>query len=249
MPPHCNIDHQIQLIDGSTPIIKKAYSLLREQATVIKKYIDEMLGKGFLSPSNLPYATPVLIVKKLEGGFHVNVDYCALNALTIKNQNTLSLIWETFVRFSLAKINTKFDIIAAFNEIRIREGNEKKTAFHTRYELYEYIVMPFRLCNAPKTFQSYINETFQEFLDDSCTAYLNNILIYNKSISTHTKYVQQVLSKLRAARLFLDICKYDFSIYEIKYLVLIISTMGLKIDCSKVDTIQNWKIPCCVKDV
>ena len=118
----------------------------------MKEYIDEMLGKGFIRPSKSPYAAPVLIVKKPEGGLRVYVDYRALNALTIKNRNTPPLIQETFARLCSAKIYSKFDIIAAFNEIRIREGDEEKTAFHTRYGLFEYVVMPFGLCNAPGIF-------------------------------------------------------------------------------------------------
>lgn len=109
--------------------------------------------------------------------------------------------------------------------------------------------MPFNLCNALGTFQSYINKTLREFLDDFCIAYLDDILVYSESISAHTKHIQQVLSKLRAAQLFLDILKYDFSVHEVKYLRMIISTTGLKIDCNKVETIQNWKIFCCVEDV
>ncbi len=91
-------------------------------------------------------------------------------------------------------------------------------------------MIPFALYNAQGTFQSYISETLWEFLDDFCTAYLDDILIYSESISAHTKYVQQVLFKLRATRLFLDIRKCDFSVYEVKYLGLIISTTGLKMD-------------------
>ena len=143
----------------------------------MKEYIDEILGKDFIRPSNSPYVAPVLMVKMPERGFQVCVDYYALNALTIKNRNTPPLIRETFARFFSTKIYSKFDIIAAFNEIRIREGDEEKTAFHSRYKLYEYVVMSFGLCNAPETFQSYINETLREFLDDFCTSYLDDILI------------------------------------------------------------------------
>ncbi len=106
-----------------------------------------MLGKSFIRPSNSPYSAPVLIVKKREGVLRVCVDYHLLNAFTIKNRNTPLFIQETFACFSSAKIYSKFDIIAAFNEIRIREADEEKTAFHSRYGLYEYVVMPFGLCN------------------------------------------------------------------------------------------------------
>ena len=147
------------MIDKSTLVVKKAYGLSREQVAVVKKYIDKMLEKNFICPRNSPYAAPVLIVKKLERGLRVYVNYRVLNALTIQNRNTPFLIWETFARFSSAKIYSKFDIIAAFNEIPIQERDIEKTAFHTRYRLYEYIVMSFCLCNASKTFQSYINKT------------------------------------------------------------------------------------------
>ena len=178
------------MIDESIPVVKKAYGLSREQAAVVKEYIDEMLEKDFIRPRNLPYAAPVLIVQKSEGDLQVCVNYRALNTLTIKNRNTPLLVQETFARLSSAKIYSKFDIITAVDEIRIREGDEEKTVFHIRYGLYEYIVMPFGLCNAPGTFQSFINETLWEFLDNFCTSYLDDILIYSESISAHTKYLQ-----------------------------------------------------------
>ena len=137
---------------GSKPPAKRAYGMSREQALVVKEYIDEMLGKGYIRPSTSPYAAPVLIVKKPDGGIRVCVDYRALNALTIRNRNAPPLIKDTLAKLCAAKIYSKFDIIAAFNEIRIKKGYEEKTAFLTRYGLYEYIVMPFGLCNTPATF-------------------------------------------------------------------------------------------------
>ena len=118
----------------------------------IKKYINNILGKGYIRPSILPYAAPVLIVKKPDKGLRVYVDYRALNSLIIKNRNILPLIREILSRLYKAKVYSKFNIIAAFNKIRIKEGHKIKTAFLTRYSLYEYIVMPFGLYNTPGTF-------------------------------------------------------------------------------------------------
>ena len=94
----------------------------RQQALVVKEYIDEMLGKGYIRPSTSPYAAPVLIVKKPDGGIRICVDYRALNALTIKNRNAPPLIKDTLAKLCAAKVYSKFDIIAAFNEIRVKEG-------------------------------------------------------------------------------------------------------------------------------
>jgi hypothetical protein len=93
---------------------------------MIKKYVDEMLKKGYIKLNSSPFAAPVLVIKKPERGLRVYVNYRALNALTIKNRNALLLIRDTLSRLCKTKIYTKFDVIAAFNEIRIKKGNEIK---------------------------------------------------------------------------------------------------------------------------
>lgn len=249
LPPHRASDHRIDLIPGAVPPAKKTYGMSREQASVVKAYIEEMLGKDFIRPSHSNFAAPVLIVKKPDGGLRVCVDYRALNAVTIKNRNAPPLIRETLARLCAAKVYTKFDIIAAFNEIRVRPGDEEKTAFITRYGLFEYVVMPFGLCNAPGTFQSMINDILRPYLDDFCTAYLDDILIYSNSVEEHKVHVKKVLIKLKEAGLFLDINKCEFHVTEVKYLGLIITTDGIKMDPAKVEAILEWKDARNVKDV
>ena len=249
LPPHRSIDHTIKLQEGASPPAKRAYGMSRDQAAVVKAYVDEMLGKGYIRPSTSPYAAPVLIVQKPDGGLRICIDYRALNALTIKNRNATPLIRETMARLCQAKVFTKFDIIAAFNEIRMAKGDEEKTAFLTRYGLFEYTVMPFGLCNAPSTFQAFINETLREYLDVFCSAYLDDILIYSNSKEEHVGHVKMVLEKLKQASLYLDINKCQFHVQEVKYLGLMITTEGLKMDPRKVETIVKWKPARCIKDV
>ena len=249
LPPHRNIDHSIELTNGASPPAKRAYGLSRDQASVVKEYIEEMLGKGYIRPSTSPYAAPVLIVKKLDGGLRVCVDYRALNALTIPNRNAPPLIKETLAKLCAARIYSKFDIIAAFNEVRMKEGHKRKTAFLTRYGLYEYTVMPFGLCNAPATFQAFINEVLREYLDVFCTAYLDDILVYSDTEEEHVNHVGKVLAKLQEAGLYLDINKCEFHVTRVKYLGLIITTEGVEMDSKKVDAISQWKEPRCMRDV
>src|SRR6266498_5375570 len=127
MPPHRPSDHRIDLIPDSIPPAKKAYGLSRDQAKMIKEYIDKIQEKGYIRPSTSPYTTPVLVVKKPDEGLKIYIDYRALNALIIKNRNTPPLIRKTLARLSKTKIYSKFDIITAFNEIRIRKKDKKKT--------------------------------------------------------------------------------------------------------------------------
>jgi Reverse transcriptase (RNA-dependent DNA polymerase) len=123
-----------------------------QELEVLKKYLDENLSKGFIRSSLSPVASPVLMVRKPNGGIRVCIDYRALNEITIKNRYPIPRISETLDRLSKAKIFSKFDIIHAFNRIRMKEAHEWLTAFNTRYGQFEYLVMPFGLCNAPATF-------------------------------------------------------------------------------------------------
>lgn len=249
LPPRRPIDHEIHLKEGTSPPAKRAYGMSRDQALVVKEYIDEMLGKGYIRPSTSLYAAPVLIVKKPDGGLRLCVDYRALNALTIPNRNAPPLIKETLAKLCAARIYSKFDIIAAFNEIRVKDGHEEKTAFLTRYDLYEYIIMPFGLCNAPATFQAFINDVLREYLDVFCIAYLDDILIYSNIKEEHIYHVGKVLEKLQQAGLYLDINKCDFHTTRVKYLGLIITIDEVEMDSKKIEAITQWKEPRCTKDV
>ena len=172
---------------------------------MIKEYINKITVKGFIRFNSLSYATPILIVKKSKKGLKIYIDYRTLNTLTIKNRNTSSLIRETLSRLYKVKYYSKFDVIAAFNEIRVKKGDEEKIVFLIKYGLFEYLVMLFGLCNAPGIFQSYINETLHEYLDKFYLAYLNDILIYSDTEEEYLEYIKIILEKLRKAGLYLDI--------------------------------------------
>ena len=127
----------------------------------------------------------MLFVKKPGGGLRFCVDYRALNQITKKDRYPLPLIRETLNRLSKAKWFTKLDVVAAFHYICIAEGDEWLTAFRTRYSLYEWLVTPFRLVNAPSTFQKFINWVLREHLNDFLTAYVDDILIFSED--THKR--------------------------------------------------------------
>ena len=243
LPPHRPYDHRVPVKEDAKLPFSRLYSMSQNELEVLKKYLDDNLRKGFISPSSSPVASPVLFVKKPRGGLRLCVDYRALNALTTKNQYPLPLIRETLSRLSKARFFTKLDVIAAFNRIRMAKGDEYLTAFRTRYGLFQYNVMPFGLTGAPSTFQHYINDTLREFLDVFATAYLDDILIYSESIEEHRQHVCQVLTRLRTAGLQIDIEKCEFHTQEIRYLGLIIGTDGVKMDPRKIEAIRDWKPP------
>ena len=247
-PRRPGIDHVID-VEASKPPRPHIYGLTRQETEAVKKYIDEMMGKGFIRPSSSPYASPVLVVKKPGGGLRICVDYRGLNAVTKKNRNAPPSIKETLARMAKVRIMSIVNVIAAFNSVRIKDGDEEKTAFQTRYRLYEYLVMPFGLCNALGTFQTFINETLREHLDDICSAYLDDVLIYSEDESLYEGHVLAVLQKLKDAGMYLDAAKCKFKVKRVKYLGLILTTDGLEMDPKKVATIKDWSLPRTVKDV
>jgi len=141
------------------------------------------------------------------------------------------------------------DIISAFNRLRIKDGDEWKTAFRTRFGLFKYLVLPFGLCNGPASFQNYINDTLREFLDVFCTAYLDDILIYSDSETEHEIHVRTILQRLEQAGLQVDITKCEFHTKKVAYLGLIVTTEGIKMDPKKVETIIHWPTLENVKDI
>jgi Reverse transcriptase (RNA-dependent DNA polymerase) len=124
------------------------------------------------------------------------VDYRGLNKVTIRNRHPLPLISETLDWLSRAKRFTKFNLRDAYHRIRIKRGDEWKTAFYTRYSYFEYTVMPFGLINAPATFQSYINEALRGYLDIFCITYLDDIMVYSERVEDHEEHVRKVLKRL-----------------------------------------------------
>lgn len=249
LPPHRDCDHKIELKPGTIPPYGPLYNMSPDELLVLREYLKEQLDKGFIRASSSPAAAPVLFAKKPGGGLRFCVDYRALNDITIKNRYPIPLLQETLQRLSKAKYFTKLDVIAAFNRIRIREGDEWMTAFNTRYGLFETLVMPFGLCNAPATFQSRINEVLRPYLDIFCTAYIDDVLIYSETLQEHRKQVNLIIKVLGEAGLQLDIDKSEFEVQKVKYLGLIISTEGVRMDPEKVTAIDNWKEPGCLKDV
>ena len=198
-----------------------------------------MLNKDFIKFSSFEYATLMLVIKKFENDLKISVNYKVFNVFTIKNRNASSLIKETLTRFCFAKIYSKFDIIVVFNEMRIKKKDEKKTIFLTRYELFEYVVISFELCNAFDTFQTFINVTLREYLNDFCTKYSNDVLIFNENKSKHVENVFKILVKFEKANLYLDIDKCEFFVTLIKYFELIIIIEKVKMNFKKIDAIVN----------
>ena len=201
LPPHRLYDHKINFIKKKQPGYGPLYSMSQGELQNLKKNFVENFAKGFIRTSSSPAVSPVLFIRKPGGGFRFCVNYKAFNAITVKNKYPLPLIQETLNRLARAKYFTKLDIVAAFNKIRMAEGEKWKTVFRIKYGLFEFLIKNFGLCGAPSAFQNYINDILHEHLNTFCFAYIDDILIYSKSKKKHAKHVRLVFQKFQEAGL------------------------------------------------
>ena len=186
------------------------------------------MQNGWIRHSASEAGAPILFVPKKDGTLRLCVDYRGLNAITVKNRYPLPLVGEIMDRLSGATIYTQLDLRDAYHRLRIRKGDEWKTAFRTRYGHFEYQVMPFGLANAPATFQSYINRALSDLLDTCCIVYLDDILIYSRSAEEHVKHVRMVLERLEKFRLYCKLSKCAFHTDTVNFLGFDINPKGIR---------------------
>ena len=250
--PYGKYDHRIEFLKDKD-LGDLGHSALRgmsiPQLEFVKKFLKEHLKKGFIKASSAPCSSPILLAEKPGGGIRFCVDYWKLNELTKKDAYPLLLIAETIARLKKAVIFMKLDIRQAFHKLRMAVESEDATTFASRFGAYKWKVMPFGLTGGPASWQHFINDLLWEYLNEFCTAYLDNILIYSSSMKEHRQHVQKVLTKLRKAGIQADVDKCEFYVTKTKYLGLIVSTDGIKMDPAKVDAIKQWDSPTCVREV
>jgi hypothetical protein len=163
-----------------------------------KNQIAKLQSKGFIHPSSSPWGAPVLFMEKKDGTQQMCVDYQSLNEVTIKNKYPIPRIEDLFDHMMGASIFSKIDLRSGYHQLKIQESDILKTAFHTRYGLYEYTMMSFGLTNAPAYFLYLMNKAFMEYLGKFVMVFIDDILIFSKTEKEHKKHLRMVLEKLRS---------------------------------------------------
>jgi hypothetical protein len=249
MPPDRDIEFAIELQPGTAPISKRPYRMPPAELAELKKQLQELLDKGFIHPSTSPWGCPALFVKKKDESLRLCVDYRPLNAVTIKNKYPLPRIDVLFDQLVGAKVFSKIDLRLGYHQINIKANDIPKTAFSTRYGLYEYLVMYFGLTNAPSYFMYLMNSVFMPELDKFVVVFIDDILVYSKNEAEHTKHLHTVLQRLRDHQLYAKLSKCEFWLKEIKFLGHTISQDGVSVDPEKVQEVMNWKPPTTVRQI
>jgi hypothetical protein len=209
----------------------------------LKKQIEELLSKGFISPSSSPWGAPTHFVDKKDGSRRLCIDYQSLNEVTIKNKYPLARIEDLFDQMRGAKVFSKIDVRSGYHQLKIRVEDIPKTAFTSRYGLYEFTMMSFGLTNAPAYFMYLMNKVFMEYLDKFVVVFIDNILVFSRSEEEHEEHLRLVLQKLREHQLYAKFSKCAFWLKEVSFLGHIITDGGIAVDPSKVRDVLNWSLP------
>jgi len=250
LPEHHPYDCKINLKEGETAPWGPIYPLLEVELQTLREWLKEMERTGKIRRSTSPAGSPILFVPKPHGSWlYLCVDYWALNKITIPNRYPLPLMQELQDRVQGAQCFTKLDLKNGFHLIRVREGDEWKTAFRTQYGLFEFQVMPFGLTNAPSTFQDMMNHVFPDLLDVRVLAYMDDILIYVKTEKEHDCLVKEVLERLQTNRLAVAPEKCIWKTQEVEFLRYVIRRNGIAMSREKVEAVLNWEKPRSVSEI
>jgi hypothetical protein len=242
-PPDRGFEHAIELEEGTGAVITTSYRHPKAYKDEIERTIRELLAMGHIRPSSSPFASSVVLVKKKDGTLRMCIDYRALNKRTIKNRYPIPQIDELMDELKGAKYFSKIDLRSGYHQIRMREGDEYKTAFRCHYGHYKFLVMPFGLTNAPATFQSCMNHTFSQQLRKHLLVFFDDILIYSRTWEEHLQHLDEVLGILDTQELYAKLSKCEFGLTEMLYLGHVIGAQGVQVHWDKIQVIRDWPLP------
>ena len=242
------LEHRIFTGDAS-PRRQRVRRIPPSRRKEVQELLTGMLKNKVIQPSNSPWASPVVLVRKKDGSLRFCVDYRKLNEVTRKDAYPLPRIDDTLNTLAGSQWFTTLDLISGYWQVQVAKSDKEKTAFCTTEGLYEFNVMPFGLCNAPATFQRLMDLVLAGLQWSDCLVYLDDVIIMGRSFEEHLTNLQAVFERLRQAGLKLKPKKCVFFQRKVSYLGHVVSQDGVSADPKKIEKVANWPVPQSSKDV
>jgi len=243
LPPDRGGSMRIDIDPNADPPVRPVIRLSIAELDELRRQLNDLLKKKYISTSTSPFGAPVLFVKKKDGSLRMCVDYRGLNKITRKNRHPLPRIDELIDRLRTAKCFSKLDLISGYYQMPIHPDDRHKTAFRTRYGHFEWNVVPFGLTNAPAAFSAMMTNALAPAIDKCVVLYLDDILIYSDNEKQHLRDLRAVLTLLRQAGLYAKLSKCTFLQPETEFLGHILTKDGIKMNGGLVKAIQEWPTP------
>ncbi|GBG85214.1 hypothetical protein CBR_g39780 [Chara braunii] len=244
-----DVEHSIQLLSDYRVHHQAPYRLSIPEATELKGQLEELLALGFIKPNNSPWGASVLFARKADGTLRLCNDYRDLNRYTVKNSYLMPRSDELFDPLAGNRFFTKIDLHSGYHQIRVAAVDQPKTAFRSHFGHYEFTVMPFGLTNAPATFRRAMNDIFRDIVEQYVLVYLNDILVYSRTLEEHLRHLRDVLYRLRRHDFYAKLSKYRFAQHKVDFLGHCVSDQGLHMDDEKITAIAEWPAPTSAKQL
>ncbi|GBG84047.1 hypothetical protein CBR_g37924 [Chara braunii] len=226
-----DVEHSIQLVPDYRVHHQTPYRLSIPEATELKRQLEELLRLGFIKPSNSPWGAPVLFAHKADGTLRLCIDYRGLNRYTVKNSYPMPRFDELFDRLAGNRFFTKIDPRSGYHQIRVAAAVQPKTAFRSRFGHYEFTVRSFGFTT---TFQRAMNDIFRDILEQYVFVYLDDILVYSRTLEEHLRHLRDVLDRLHKHGFYAKLSKCHFAQHKVDFLGPYVADQGLHMDDAKI---------------